>query len=79
MNWKTDKDGCEPSFCRALGDLLPFGGLLALLFYRIRSDHAHRHIDGLHCLGVQSNITRGILPKCENWEKVMYMTSWIVF
>lgn len=30
-----------------------------LLFHRIRSDHAPGYIDGLRCLGVQSNITRG--------------------
>lgn len=30
-----------------------------LLFYQIRSDPAPGYIDGLRCLGVQSNITRG--------------------
>lgn len=56
MNWKTAKDGLQPSFWRAL----PFGCLFALLFCRIRSDHIHGYIDGLRCLGVQSNITRGL-------------------
>nr|DAH31246.1 MAG TPA: hypothetical protein [Bacteriophage sp.] len=41
-------------------DLLPSGGLLVLLFYLIRSDLAPGYIDGLRCLGVQSNITRGL-------------------
>nr|DAH34922.1 MAG TPA: Phosphoethanolamine N-methyltransferase-like protein [Bacteriophage sp.] len=50
----------QPSFCRVLWDLLPPGGLFVLLFHRIRSDPAPGYIDGLRCLGVQSNITRGL-------------------
>ena len=76
MNWKTDKGGLQPSFYRVPLDLLPAGGLFVLLFHRIRSDPAPGYIDELRCLGVQSNITRGILSKCENWELVMCMTLW---
>ena len=61
------KDGLQPSFYRVPLDLLSVGGLFVLLFHRIRSDPAPRYIDGLRCLGVQSNITKGILPKCEKW------------
>lgn len=53
----------QPSFCRVLGDILPFGGLFSLLFYRIRSDPSTGYIDGLRCIGVQSNITRGDFSK----------------
>nr|DAK53456.1 MAG TPA: hypothetical protein [Bacteriophage sp.] len=49
---------------------MPPGGLFVLLFHRIRSDPAPGYIDGLRCIGVQSNITKGIIQnaKSGNWS-----------
>ena len=74
MNWKTDKRRLATVFLSCSVGSAAVCGLFVLLFHWIRSDPAPGYIDGLRCFGVQSNIARGILSKCEKWESVMYTT-----